>query len=128
MYLNSLALALGTALLAANGAIADILVVNTYCKDWWPLPDDCTSARSVWVNDFDQSFPVDANTGCRNPGVPHIPWFCIDWDNARLKFYPTNQPERCMPRKTTQRMFSVGICRNSDDCHASVWREVQCNW
>lgn len=105
MQFKTFSLALGTALFAANGAIADTLITYNYCKDWWPLPDSCTSEKSFWVNDWHMEYAVNANDGCRNPGVPDIPWLCIDWPNKRLKFYPNNQAARCMRVKASGSKF-----------------------
>ncbi|KAK0644009.1 hypothetical protein B0T16DRAFT_460095 [Cercophora newfieldiana] len=65
------------------------------------------------------------NGGCRNPGVPGIGWMCIDWDNARLKFYPTAGGERCMRIKSSQ---PTTPCVTLAKCTAHMFREVGCNW
>ncbi|KAM7209863.1 hypothetical protein V8F06_014752 [Rhypophila decipiens] len=57
--------------------------------------------KGVWFTDFN-SYVVDVNNGCRNPGVPNIPNYCMDWVNKRLHFDPVGQNRRCMREVKSQ--------------------------
>lgn len=99
---------LGVVLATAATVTADAFVGLTFC-----LAPNCDTSKGLnltylfertpdtdkrpgaWFTDTD-SYPVDGNEGCRNPGVPGIRNVCFDWGNRRLHFDLNGGGKRCM--------------------------------
>ncbi|CEI66216.1 hypothetical protein FVEN_g4388 [Fusarium venenatum] len=100
----------------ATTALADRMEIFTKCGD-----TSCNSYDGWFYTDYG-AYRVNANTGCRVPGVPHMEEFCIDWDNRRLHFRFGGQDKRCM----TQDSESAYGCGAT--CYKTTWREIPCYW
>jgi hypothetical protein len=67
---------------------------------------ECFRSRGVWYDDWQNPYNINSSPDCRNnPGPPGIASICIDWNNSRLKFYPSAGGERCLRRLQGQSMF-----------------------
>jgi hypothetical protein len=101
MHFQSLAL---VAAGLATGAVADTLTVYNQCLSNWGGPHYCSSWKSLWWNDFGQSFEFDAISGCRNPNVPGVVEICMDWPQSRGSFRTTGGNRRCFQKKAWRGM------------------------
>ncbi|USP74364.1 hypothetical protein yc1106_01638 [Curvularia clavata] len=105
MQLQTLFLA-GLAL--ATGATADRLLTTTA----FPLIGACNSRGEWQASNGNVFYNVDANEGCRNPGVPYVYNLCMDWGKGRAHWNVDNQPnKKCFLEQGSD--FDVGPCAGS---------------
>ncbi|KAM7209868.1 hypothetical protein V8F06_014750 [Rhypophila decipiens] len=101
----------------ASTATADAMATMT---------DAGGSNLAVWYTDFG-AYGVNANEGCRNPYIPGIYNFCVDWGNKRLHFNAEGQSKRCIKQIRSQH-FSFCDQSGGNRCDWQVWKEVDCTW
>ncbi|KAJ8110837.1 hypothetical protein OPT61_g6418 [Boeremia exigua] len=106
----------------ATGATADTVITTTACP-----PIGACNSKGEWINKFGDHYWFNANTGCRNPGVPNIYEVCMDWKKGRAHFLANGQNKRCLQREKPD--FDVMPCGASiNRCSRQRWNEVSCTW
>src|SRR5690242_1143399 len=117
MQLQALILA-GLAL--ATGAAADRILTTRRCR----ATGGCTTDSGEWYNNNGGRFGVNANEGCRNPGVPGIYNVCMDWGNNRAHFDATGQNKRCLRKQGDfNQRFCGGPIGAENRCSQQWWEE-----
>ncbi|KAH8732358.1 hypothetical protein GQ44DRAFT_697504 [Phaeosphaeriaceae sp. PMI808] len=100
--------------LFSSVAMADQMNIVTGC----PVLGRCTS-DGVWYTD-QGNYWVNANEGCRTPGVPHMTEFCVDWGNKRGHFKFSGQGKRCfVQRRSIDAVVNLAF---------AAWVEAPCSW
>ncbi|KAK3370614.1 hypothetical protein B0H63DRAFT_552729 [Podospora didyma] len=115
---TTLVLALGT---LTTRILADSMHVSQYCFFLY-----CTN-QATFYTDQARFDGINANSGCRNPGIPHMIELCVDEGNQRAHFQFQSQGKRCMHITSS----TWQTC--SDDfrfatCATAVYEETPCTW
>ncbi|KAK3345870.1 hypothetical protein B0T25DRAFT_550546 [Lasiosphaeria hispida] len=101
--------------------VADSLTILE-CTTWWGSKDRTTA---IWHTDHG-SHSVDASNDCRDPDVPIVWEFCMDYSMKRGHFKATGQNKRCFVESNSKQVG--GSYAGDALCSILKYSEVFCGW